>query len=77
MNDMVILMIIVLLFIDIDLVSVIGHQHGADVHACDHSGQTALHWAAVRGSIQVAELLLQNGAQVECADSHGYRVRMP
>ena len=53
-----------------------GFQHGGDVHACDHSGQTALHWAAVRGSIQVAELLLQNGAQIECADSHGYRVGM-
>ena len=51
------------------------HQHGAHVNACDRTGQTALHWAAVRGSIQVAELLLQNGAQLEYADSHGYRVR--
>ena len=50
------------------------HQHGAHVNACDRTGQTALHWAAVRGSIQVAELLLQNGAQLEYADSHGYRV---
>lgn len=50
-------------------------QHGADVNATDFTGQTALHWTAVRGSIQVAELLLQSGARVEYADSHGYRVR--
>lgn len=52
-------------------------QHGADVNATDFTGQTALHWTAVRGSIQVAELLLQSGARIECADSHGYRVRVP
>lgn len=50
-------------------------QHGADVNARDHTGQSALHWTAVRGSIQVAEQLLQNGADVELEDSHGYRVR--
>jgi hypothetical protein len=47
------------------------------VNATDFTGQTALHWTAVRGSIQVAELLLQSGARIECADSHGYRVRIP
>ncbi|KAJ7544585.1 hypothetical protein O6H91_09G084000 [Diphasiastrum complanatum] len=45
-----------------------------DVNAVDQTGQTALHWSAVRGSIQVAELLLQNGANLEIADSHGYRI---
>lgn len=49
-------------------------QHGADVNASDFTGQSALHWTAVRGSIQVAELLLQAGARLESADSHGYRV---
>lgn len=49
-------------------------QHGADVNVADFTGQTALHWTAVRGSIQVAELLLQNGARLEHADFHGYRV---
>lgn len=44
------------------------------MNAADFTGQTALHWTAVRGSIQVAELLLQAGARIECADSHGYRV---
>lgn len=52
-----------------------GLQQGADVNAIDFTGQTALHWTAVRGSIQVAELLLQSGARIEYADSHGYRVR--
>lgn len=49
-------------------------QHGAHVDAADFTGQTALHWTAVRGSFQVAELLLEHGARVELADSHGYRV---
>jgi len=52
-------------------------QRGADVNAIDFTGQTALHWTAVRGSIQVAELLLQSGARIEFADSHGYRVSNP
>ncbi len=43
-------------------------QHGADLNAVDFSGQSALHWTAVRGSIQAAELLLQSGARLECAD---------
>lgn len=40
----------------------------------DHTGQTALHWTAVRGAIQVAELLLQEGAGVNAADMYGYQV---
>jgi hypothetical protein len=51
-------------------------QHGADVNAADVTAQTALHWTGVRGSIQVAELLLQQGASLECADTHGYRVHV-
>lgn len=51
-------------------------QHGADVNAADVTAQTALHWTGVRGSIQVAELLLQQGACLECADTHGYRVHV-
>ncbi|XP_010268638.1 PREDICTED: probable protein S-acyltransferase 23 isoform X2 [Nelumbo nucifera] len=35
--------------------------------------QPALHWAAVRGSIAAADVLLQNGARVEAADVNGYR----
>lgn len=49
-------------------------KHGGDVHATDNAKQTALHWAAVRGSIAAADLLLQSGARVEAADLNGYRV---
>ena len=44
--------------------------------AADHTGQTALHWSAVRGAIQVAELLLQEGARVDAADMYGYQVAL-
>jgi ankyrin repeat protein len=49
-------------------------QHGADVNAVDHTGQTALHWSSVRGHVQVAELLLKEGAKVDAADLYGYQV---
>lgn len=49
-------------------------QHGGDVNATDHTGQTALHWSAVRGAIQVGELLLQEGARINAADMYGYQV---
>lgn len=51
-------------------------QHGGDINATDHTGQTALHWSAVRGAIQVAELLLQEGARVNSADMNGYQVSL-
>lgn len=44
------------------------------MNTAGQGGQTALHWAAVRGCVEVAELLLQNGARVEAADFNGYRV---
>jgi ankyrin repeat protein len=59
-------------FVD-DFVLIFG-QHGADINAVDHTGQTALHWSAVRGHIQVAELLLKEGAKVDAADLYGYQV---
>ena len=43
-------------------------------NAIDHTGQTALHWSAVRGHVQVAELLLKEGAKVNAADLYGYQV---
>lgn len=51
-------------------------KRGGQVNAKDNSGQTALHWAAVRGSIAAADVLLQNGARVEAADVNGYRVTL-
>lgn len=49
-------------------------KHGGDVNAGDNTLQTALHWSAVRGSVPVADLLLQNGARLEATDVNGYRV---
>lgn len=49
-------------------------KHGGDVNETDNMQQTALHWAAVRGAIGVADVLLQNGASVEAVDVNGYRV---
>lgn len=49
-------------------------QHGGDVNATDQTGQTALHWSAVRGAIQASEVLLQEGARVNVADMNGYQV---
>ncbi|CAM8981257.1 unnamed protein product [Rhodiola kirilowii] len=46
---------------------------GGDVNAVGKAEQTALHWTAVRGSISVADFLLQNGARVEVADANGFR----
>ncbi|KAL1531301.1 protein S-acyltransferase [Salvia divinorum] len=43
-------------------------------NARDRTGQTALHWSAVKGAIQVAELLLQEGARVGLADLNGYQI---
>ena len=44
------------------------------MNATDHARQTALHWAAVRGSTSVADVLMEHGARVEAADVNGYRV---
>lgn len=52
-------------------------QHGGDVNASDNTKQTALHWAAVKGSVDVADLLLLHGARIEADDMNGYRVKNP
>lgn len=51
-------------------------QHGGDVNAADNVQQTPLHWAAVKGSVEVADLMLQRGARIEAADVNGYRVKI-
>ena len=38
----------------------------------DKSGQTALHWAAVRGSLLAGESLLSHGADLRIQDGRGY-----
>jgi hypothetical protein len=49
-------------------------QNGAEVNAADHTGQTALHWAAVRGSLPVLEALLRHNADATARDNRGYTV---
>ena len=40
----------------------------------DHTGQAALHWAAVRGATGAAEALLRGGASAAARDGRGYGV---
>ena len=40
----------------------------------DHTGQAALHWAAVRGATAAAEALLRGGAAASARDGRGYSV---
>ena len=39
-------------------------SHGIDVNTAQPDGATALHWAAYRDDVEVAELLLHHGAAV-------------
>lgn len=47
--------------------SMLGRTHRADT-----TGQTALHWSAVRGSLLAAEALLGSGADHRLRDGRGY-----
>ncbi|KAL3804723.1 hypothetical protein HJC23_008538 [Cyclotella cryptica] len=49
-------------------------DEGADVNGADESGQTALHFAADRGSVNCIRLLIQSGADVNAFDSDGIGV---
>ena len=53
-------------------------DEGADVNAAGEDGQTALHWAAYGGHLEMAELLLAAGADVNAENDAGrtplYRV---
>ncbi|EFN58465.1 hypothetical protein CHLNCDRAFT_12983, partial [Chlorella variabilis] len=44
---------------------------GQDVDAADHVGCTGLHFAAMKGDCEVAQLLLQHRADVNTGDSTG------
>jgi len=43
----------------------------ADIAEADETGQTALHFAADRGSADCVSLLLDNGADANCTDAEG------
>jgi ankyrin repeat protein len=49
-------------------------DNGADVNGADESGQTALHFAADRGSIECIQLLIKHGASVNAADCDGISI---
>jgi ankyrin repeat protein len=40
--------------------------HGADVNIPNHHQQSPLHLAALRGNLEIAGLLAENGASVKC-----------
>ena len=49
---------------DVEAVRVLVKQ-GADVNEAQGDGMTALHWAGVRGSAEIAEILINAGASVD------------
>ena len=44
-------------------------REGADVNAPQGDGMTALHWAATRGSAELAAVLLSAGANLTAVDT--------
>ena len=55
---------------DLERVTSILDQAGDLVHLRDSTGATALHYAAFHGQQQVAELLIDRGADINSTDSH-------
>ncbi len=47
-------------------------KQGADVSAAQGDGMTALHWAAERGDLAIAEMLIYGGANVEAVTRLGH-----
>ena len=43
-------------------------QHGADIHATTKLGMAPIHIAAIKGSIEVAEILLQKDDLINIKD---------
>ena len=46
-------------------------KQGADVNASQGDGMTALHWAALNGSTEIAELVIASGANLEAVTRLG------
>ncbi|KAF2122577.1 ankyrin repeat-containing domain protein [Lophiotrema nucula] len=62
--------------IAISLVDALIRKGGAtSLDSTDSTGSTALMWALVRGNIQLAEILVRNGANISAKDQKGCTVR--
>lgn len=48
------------------------NQPGNGVEKITHDSRTYIHWAAIRGNVEVMEYLASKGAKVNGKDSHGY-----
>src|SRR6266567_5330850 len=46
-------------------------KHGADVNKPEPDGTTALHWAAHRNDLKMAELLIRAGAKADVVNDYG------
>ena len=46
-------------------------EHNADGTVANHTGQTALHYAASRNRYDIASMLLKSGVGVNAVDSNG------
>lgn len=48
-------------------------DHGADIHAKDRDGKTALMYACLNGNLEIVNYLIENGAEalINCADENG------
>jgi ankyrin repeat protein len=49
-------------------------ERGADIHACDSSGATALFHATRRGFLETAKYLIDKGADIQHRDGNGWTV---
>ena len=47
-------------------------DHGADINAMDNNRSTPLHYAVRGGSLDLAEVLILRGADINATDQHGY-----
>jgi uncharacterized protein len=55
-----------------DLETVLGLlKQGADVNAAQADGMTGLHWAGANGKVEIAQALIQAGANLEPVTRHG------
>ena len=43
----------------------------ADVNVQDHDGDTPLHWAAIEGYLEICDLLIEHGADVNAVNIKG------